>query len=92
MAAKTSDNKLVATISDYQATFDTVYGKRVLRHLMKVHGMMNASFISDPLALAYNEGGRNAVVQILNKCRVDVKKLEDEIRETNLQGESDVII
>lgn len=84
--------KHVANIVDYQSTFDTPHGKRVLRHLMKVHGFMQTSYVEkDAYAMAFNEGARNVVIHILKKLRVDVRKLEAEILK-DIKGEDDVFI
>ena len=93
MKRDNQERKFVATVADYQKTFNTPHGKRVLRHLMKVHGFMNAVFVPDALAMSYNEGARNVVVQILQKIRMDLVSLENEIIEQRrTEGESDVII
>lgn len=82
----------VARLYDYQQTFNTESGRRVLRHLMKMHGMMQTSFVEDPYATAFNEGGRNVVIQIFHKLRKNPKELEEEILDQDTRGESDVII
>lgn len=83
----------IATIVDYQSTFNTPHGERVLRHLMHNHGMMITSYVEkDPYAMAFNEGGRNVIIHILKKLRIDVRKLKEEILKVDLQGESDAII
>jgi hypothetical protein len=92
MKGEKGGSRFLATVSDYQQCFGTPAGKRVLRHLMKVHGIMNAQYIPDTHATAYNEGARNVVIQVLNKVRWDLKKLEKEIMEQEKEGESDVVI
>lgn len=92
MSEKKENGKHLATIADYQRTFGSVHGKRVLRHLMKVHGLMLSSHVSgDSHATAFNEGGRNAVIQILNKVRINLNDLEKEINKQP-EGDEDVII
>jgi hypothetical protein len=83
--------KQLALISDYQQTFGTPHGKNVIRHLMKVHGVLDKSFVEGKAdATAFNEGGRNAVLMILKKLRIDIKKLEQILlEETKLEEDSD---
>lgn len=84
--------KYLASISDFKEVFDTPAGGRVLRSLMHACGFMHSSHVpGDPYATAFNEGGRNVVIQILHKARIDLKKLEDEIKRQPERG-SDVII
>ena len=92
MSNKQGGDRRLATVSDYQRVFNSVEGRRVLRHLMKVHGFMQTSYNENPYATAFNEGGRNVVIQIMNKVRIDLNKLEKEIKEQQEQGDSDVII
>ena len=95
MASKKSGGGISynATIADYQRTFDTPSGKKVLYHLMKAHGVMERSFIEDnQFATAFNEGGRNVVLQILKKLKIDLRKLEQlQKQQEELMGGDDVI-
>ena len=84
----------VATISDYQQTFNTSCGQKVLRHLMKNCGIMQPSMdlkTCNSHATAFNEGRRAVIIEILQKLRLDLVKVEAEIRAIP-EGESDVII
>jgi hypothetical protein len=58
---------------------------------MRAHGVLDKSFVEGkPDATAFNEGGRNAVLMILKKLRIDIKKLEQMLlEETKLEEESD---
>jgi len=85
-------DRLVATLVDYQSTFGSPHGQRVLRHLMRMHGIMQTSYVEkDIYATIFNEGSRNVVVQILKKMQIDIRKLEEQILQTP-EGDSDVII
>ena len=42
------------------------------------------------MGTAFNEGRRSVVIEILEKIRLDLKRLESEI--TNIKGDDDVII
>ncbi len=58
----TRQEKTLATLADYQRTFTTPHGKRVLRRMMKECGMMEPSFIEgDVHATVFNEGRRSVV-------------------------------
>jgi hypothetical protein len=92
MSNKKGGSQVLATVSDYQKVFNSVEGRRVLRHLMKVHGFMQTSYNDNPYATAFNEGARNVIIQVMNKVRLDLNKLEEDIKEQHLQGDSDVII
>jgi len=75
MAKKVSKakDKTLAVFEDYQRTFGTVYGKRVLWHLMKMHGFMEHSHVAgDSHSTAFNDGGRNVINNILKKMKVDI--------------------
>lgn len=75
-------NKYLATISDYKQTFGSPEGRRVLYHLMKVHGFLQTSHVEgDAYSTAFNEGARNVIIQIMHKMRMDLKKMEDLINQ-----------
>jgi len=83
-----------ATIAEYQQVFDSGSGKKVLRHLMRNCGMMQPSLDMkdcNPYATAFNEGRRAVVIEILQKLRIDLKRVETEIMEQP-EGDDDVII
>jgi len=83
-----------ATIAEYQQVFDSESGKKVLRHLMRNCGMMQPSLDMkdcNPYATAFNEGRRAVVIEILQKLRIDLKRVETEIMEQP-EGDDDVII
>ena len=83
-------NNYLATISDYKKTFGSPEGRRVLFHLMKVHGVMLTSHVEgDPYSTAFNEGGRNVVIQILRKMRMDLKEMEKLIEQESEMEEDD---
>lgn len=87
------EEQLLATLADYQRTFKSPHGKKVLRHLMRQCGMMMPSMDMhkpEPLGMAFNDGRRSVVIEILEKLRLDLKKLESEI--INTKGDDDVII
>ncbi len=82
---KTSDRRqerAIARIHDYQATFSSPEGKRVLRDLMKLGGFLRTNHIhGDSHATAFYEGGRSIVIHIFEKLKIDVRKLEKQLSE-----------
>lgn len=82
-----SKNKdVVALTADYQATFKSPPGKRVLKDLMQKGGMLDTSFCpQDSHGTAFNEGARSLVLHILKIMRLDVAKLHNQILE--MEGE-----
>lgn len=72
--------KVLATIADFKATFSTPHGKRVLRRLMKNTGFEQTNFVAgDAYATAFNEGGRNVIIYILSQLKFDLKQLEQQL-------------
>lgn len=76
------NQRAVALTADYQATFSTEHGKRVLQDLMKKGGMLDSNFVpNDSYGTAYNEGARSLVIHILKLLKLDVKRLHKTITE-----------
>lgn len=66
----------------YKETFGTESGKVVLRHLLRVHGLLNQAHVDlDSHSTAFNDGGRNVVIQILKVIHKKKTDLEDKIIE-----------
>lgn len=79
---KTEELKYLATLQDYQIVFSTDEGQRVLQDLMQYGHMLSPSFSKDNShETAFREGMRNIVLFILNRLDIDIKKLENQIRE-----------
>ena len=78
MAKKqTPGNQILGTVADYQRTFSTEHGRRTLRRMMHECGMDQPSFVEgDPYGTALNEGKRAAVLDIINKLKIDLTALE----------------
>lgn len=73
-------DRRLATLADYQRTFTTAHGKRVLRRMMKECGMMEPSYVpGDPQGTAFNEGRRSAVLDVCNRLKLDLKKIEHQL-------------
>jgi len=73
----------LASVSNYQVTFTSDVGKRVLWDLMKLCNVTASSFELDPNMTAFNEGKRSVALHILQKLNTDVKHLETIIEEGN---------
>ena len=72
----------LANKTNYQQTFESHHGKRVLYDLMKKSGMMTTSFVEkDSHGTAFNEGQRSIVLSILNVLKIDLVKLERTMQE-----------
>lgn len=91
---KKESRKVLAIASDFRQTFETPHGKNVLSYLMKRSGFLNTSFVQgDPYLSAFNEGQRALVIDICNKLKTDIKKLESALLEQErVEGERDEII
>lgn len=77
-----NQEEIIARVHDFQATFETEHGKRVLKQLMKNTGFLHTNFVNnDPYGTAYNEGARSIVLHILNMLKIDVNKLEKQLSE-----------
>jgi hypothetical protein len=89
---KDGTEEYLATISDYQQTFNSPAGQKVLLHIMQSCGIMSSSFVKgDSHVTAFNEGQRSVVVQILKTLKIDLRKLEEQIRQQP-ERDSDAII
>lgn len=84
--------KRLATIADFKRTFETAHGKRVLRRMMKECGMMEPSYVpGDPQGTAFNEGKRAAVLDICNRLKLDLKKIENQLTTVSEEEDDDYI-
>jgi|TARA_R110002074_G_scaffold303952_1_gene475176 hypothetical protein len=63
-----ADKQLKQLEGDYQTTFNTKEGERVLADLESAY-YHRSSFTKDPYETAFNEGSRAVVVRILNLIR-----------------------
>ena len=82
MAKAKQREQVVARIYDYQATFRSPEGIRVLRSLMAMTGFLRTNYVAnDPHGTVYNEGARSVVVHILKQLKIDVKDLEKQLAE-----------
>ncbi len=63
-----ADKQLKQLEGDYQTTFSTKEGERVLADLESAY-YHRSSFTKDPYETAFNEGSRAVIVRILNLIR-----------------------
>lgn len=76
------NKEAVALTADYQTTFKTPHGKRVLRDLLKKTGFMELNYSpGDPYATAFNEGGRNVALYITKRMKLNVAQLAKQLME-----------
>lgn len=84
--------RALASIANYQDTFTSPHGKKVLLDLMRRSGMTHVNFSPDsPYVTSFNEGSRSVVLYILEKLNVDTLKLkqliDDNYKEHDIFGE-----
>jgi hypothetical protein len=58
-------DKKLQTKTDYEITFGTAEGKRVLDDILKNTHVLEPTFSADPYITAFNEGARNEALRIL---------------------------
>ena len=63
-----ADKQLKQLEGDYQTTFSTKEGEKVLADLESAY-YHRSSFTKDPYETAFNEGSRAVIVRILNLIR-----------------------
>lgn len=83
LSDKKAQNKL-EILKSYQKVFDSEDGKAVLYDMMKTNGMFSTTFHENPTTMAYMEGRRSFVadlVELLNKDVTQIHKLMKEQEE-----------
>lgn len=66
---------------DYQETFNTPHGTRVLRHLLAVSGVTKPKFATDADQLRWNEAQRHFALSIFRQVHASTDQLPDFITE-----------
>jgi len=69
MDFENKDHKQLKT--DYQTTFDTKEGKRVLADLQSAYYHRSSHTKGDPYETAFREGQRNVIIRIINLIKED---------------------
>lgn len=62
----TPETEPAAIRSAYRRVFDSPDGEVVLRHILRVGGVLARGFTGEPQALAYAEGRRTLALQIIH--------------------------
>lgn len=84
-------SKELATFEDYQRTFGTPYGRRVLWHMMKMNGFLEKSYVpGDPHGTSFNDGARNVINTILKNLKVDIPAYAKMLENYDPEEEYDV--
>ena len=65
----------------YNRLFDCEDGQVVLDDLMRRGHVLNSKFVSDPNAMAFDQGRRQMVLDILNILNFDVGKFRKRLKE-----------
>jgi len=72
----------LANAYDYSKTFSTVHGKKVLYDLMKHNGILTSTTQpGDPYVTCYNDGRRCAILDILQRLKINPEKLEQILKQ-----------
>lgn len=89
MASKKSDKvseQIKSNIVQYQKVFGSVEGKSVLSDLMLNNHVLLGTFDKDPMVMAFREGQRSVIMDILSKLNIDPIKFAKMYEES--QGDS----
>lgn len=76
-----AEKRYLGSIEDYKIVFESEHGKRVLYDLMQKHNVLKSTFSENPHEMAYKEGQRKVILDILSTIKFDVKALENEMKE-----------
>lgn len=86
------NKRRLAKVQDYQKTFQSDHGRRVLYDLIDAHGVMATNFHENPNVLAAREGERGVVLRILAILKTDNEQLRKLIEEAHEHISSKSII
>jgi len=84
MSKRLSDKKgqrKLDILSSYQAIFETEAGKAVLYDMMKTNGMFSSTFNENPHTMAYLEGRRSFIADLLVLLGKDVNNIHKLMKE-----------
>jgi len=74
--------KQSSRIIDYQNTFGSDHGQRVLNDLMNTHSIISTVFVKgDPLEMALREGERNVILRIIGILGIKQSRIMELIKE-----------
>jgi hypothetical protein len=80
LEGKKSQRKL-DILKSYQDVFDSPQGKEVLHDMMKTNGMFSTTFNENPYTMAYLEGRRSFVADLLVLLGRDVTQIHKAMKE-----------
>jgi hypothetical protein len=83
---KSTAEKHIARIKDYQTVFGTQHGQRVLYDLMNQFHVLHSTRVSQDSETIFREGERNVVIFIMSKLKQNPDRLQRLIAE---QGEEE---
>lgn len=75
----------VSIITAYKRVFSGPEGDRVLADLMQSCHMLGSSYNGNLNDVVFHEGERNVVLRILKNMNVDVQKLQERIRQNEIE-------
>ena len=68
-------------LTSYQAVFDSEAGKAVLYDMMKTNGMFTTTFNENPYTMAFLEGRRSFIADLLVLLGKDVNSIHKAMKE-----------
>ena len=71
---------------DYGATFNTLHGQNVLADLANRFNMFSTHSIGDPIVMAFEEGQRSVVLDIIEKTSSNYEERKRQILEELKNG------
>lgn len=86
------ENKQVQILKDYQSTFGSIEGKKILYHLMQMNHVLGSCMVAgDPYQSAFKEGERNVILKILAILKQDPAKILEQIEQNGKETENDYV-
>lgn len=76
-----SNQRKIDILNAYKDVFSTENGKAVLYDMMKTSSMFGTVFDANPVQMAFNEGRRSFVSQLVQTLELDVQTLHKHMRE-----------
>ena len=77
----TRSQRKIDILKAYQTIFDSPMGKEVLFDMMKTNGMLTTTFNENPYTMAYLEGRRSFVNDLIALLNKDINQMYKIIKE-----------
>ena len=74
---KTQLDNQMSILVHYKSVFRTPEGESVLNDLMQKNHVLNGIFDKDPMVMAFREGQRSVIFEILNVLETDINKFKE---------------